>query len=73
MADNTIYDLLDEVNCADSCEAVTALCELIDELLKDISTVDLIQQGIDGVISHCHSPRFLHLKMRGVFSWRCGL
>ena len=36
MADNTIYDLLDEVNCADSCEAVTALCELIDELLKDI-------------------------------------
>ena len=22
MADNTIYDLLDEVNCADSCEAV---------------------------------------------------
>ena len=29
MADNTIYDLLDEVNCADSCEAVTALCELI--------------------------------------------
>ena len=26
MADNTIYDLLDEVNCADSCEAVTALC-----------------------------------------------
>ena len=39
MADNTIYDLLDEVNCADSCEAVTALCELIDELLKDISTL----------------------------------
>ena len=36
MADNTIYDLLDEVNCADSCEAVTALCALIDELLKDI-------------------------------------
>ena len=36
-----------------------------------ISTVDLIQQVIDGVISHCHSPRFLPLKMRGVFSWRC--
>ena len=36
-----------------------------------ISTVDLIQQVIDGVISHCHSPRFLYLKMRGVFSWRC--
>ena len=29
MADNTIHDLLDEVNCADSCEAVTALCALI--------------------------------------------
>ena len=41
MADNTIYDLLDEVNCADSCEAVTALCELIDELLKDILHLEL--------------------------------
>ena len=41
MADNTIYNLLDEVNCADSCEAVTALCELIDELLKDIQHLEL--------------------------------
>lgn len=42
MADNTtIYDLLDEVNCADSCEAVAALCELIDELLKDIQHLEL--------------------------------
>ena len=41
MADNTIYDLLDEVSCADSCEAVTALCELIDELLKDIQHLEL--------------------------------
>ena len=41
MADNTIYDLLDEVNCADPCEAVTALCELIDELLKDIQHLEL--------------------------------
>ena len=41
MADNTIYDLLDEVNCADSCEAVTALCKLIDELLKDIQHLEL--------------------------------
>lgn len=41
MSDNTIYDLLDEVNCADSCEAVTALCELIDELLKDIQHLEL--------------------------------
>lgn len=36
LADNTIYDMLDEVNYANSCEAVTALCALIDELLKDI-------------------------------------
>ena len=41
MADNSIYDLLDEVNCADSCEAVTALCGLIDELLKDIQHLEL--------------------------------
>ena len=49
MADNTIYDLLDEVNCADSCEAVTALCELIDELLKDIQHLEL----------ECISTRYL--------------
>ena len=36
MANKTIYALLDEDNCVDSCEAVTSLCELIDELLKDI-------------------------------------
>ena len=49
MADNTIYDLLDEVNCADSCEAVTSLCELIDELLKDIQHLEL----------ECISTRYL--------------
>ena len=49
MVDNTIYDLLDEVNCADSCEAVTALCELIDELLKDIQHLEL----------ECISTRYL--------------
>ena len=49
MADNTIYDLLDEVNCADSCEAVTALCALIDELLKDIQHLEL----------ECISTRYL--------------
>ena len=49
MADNTIYDLLDEVNCADSCEAVTALCKLIDELLKDIQHLEL----------ECISTRYL--------------
>jgi|SRR5699024_742020 hypothetical protein len=41
MADNTIYDLLDEINCADPCEAVTALFELIDELLEDIQHLEL--------------------------------
>ena len=41
MSDSTIYDLLDEVNCADSCEAVTALCELVDELIKDIQHLEL--------------------------------
>ena len=49
MADNTIYDLLDEVNCADSCEAVTALCELISELLKNIQYLEL----------ECISTRYL--------------
>ena len=43
------YDLLDEVNCADSCEAVTALCELINELLKDIQHLEL----------ECISTRYL--------------
>lgn len=41
MIPNTIYDLSDEVNCSDSCEAVTAPCELIDELLKDIQHLEL--------------------------------
>ena len=54
MADNTIYDLLDEVNCADSCEAVTALCELIDELLKDIQHLEL----------ECISTRYLEYSGR---------
>ena len=40
-----------------------------DDGFAGISTVDLIQQVIDAIIGHCHSPRFLHLKMRGVFSW----
>ena len=41
MAANRIYDLLDEVNCADSCESVIALWALIDELLKDIQHIEL--------------------------------
>ncbi|MFR6333518.1 MAG: hypothetical protein ACLUOI_35230 [Eisenbergiella sp.] len=49
LADHTIYDLLDAVNCTDSCESVIALCELIDELLKDIQRLEL----------ECISTRYL--------------
>lgn len=49
MADIRDYDLLDELNCADSCEAVTAFCSLIDQLLKDIQHLEL----------ECISTRYL--------------
>ncbi len=39
---NTSYvDLLDEFNCADRCDAVIALCELVDNLVKDIQFLEL--------------------------------
>lgn len=41
MNDHPYLDLLDEVACADSCEAVTALCELIDQLIEDIQLLEL--------------------------------
>lgn len=42
MADEFVYyDLLDEVNCADTCEAVIALCELIDKLVADVEFLEL--------------------------------
>lgn len=41
MADNTIYNLLDEINCVNSCESVNALCKLVDELLQDIQHLKL--------------------------------
>ncbi len=41
MNDHPYLDLLDEVNCADSCEAVIALCELIDQLIEDIQVLEL--------------------------------
>ena len=41
MADFTYVDLMDEVNCADSCEAVIALCELVDKLIADIQFLEL--------------------------------
>ena len=41
MADYHYNDLLDEVNCADSCEAVIALCELVDKLVADVQFLEL--------------------------------
>ena len=49
MTDTTYYDLLDEVNCADTCEAVIALCELVDRLIADIQFLEL----------ECISTRYL--------------
>lgn len=49
MADYRNYDLQDELNCADSCEAVSALCVLIDQLLHDIQHLEL----------ECISTRYL--------------
>lgn len=43
------YDLPDEVNCADSCEAIIALCELVDKLVADIEFLEL----------ECISTRYL--------------
>lgn len=41
MNNNLDYELLDEVTCADSCEAVIALCELVDKLVADIEFLEL--------------------------------
>lgn len=49
MADYEYYDLLDEVNCSDKCEATIALCELIDKLIEDIQFLEL----------ECISTRYL--------------
>ena len=49
MADFKDYDLLDEVNCADSCEAVLYLCELVDRLVRDVQVLEL----------ECISTRYL--------------
>ena len=49
MTDTAYYDLLDEVNCADTCEAVIALCELVDRLIADIQFLEL----------ECISTRYL--------------
>lgn len=49
MADITSTDLLDEVDCSDSCEVVLALCELVDKLIADIQSLEL----------ECISTRYL--------------
>ena len=49
MTDRRDYDLLDEVNCADACDAVIALCELADKLVEDIQHLEL----------ECISTRYL--------------
>lgn len=43
------YDLLDELDCSNSCEAVTAFCTLVDRMLKDIQHLEL----------ECISTRYL--------------
>ena len=49
MTEISDYDILDEMSCADSCEAVTALCNLVDNLVKDIQHLEL----------ECISTRYL--------------
>ena len=41
MADKKNYDLFDEVNCSDSCEAIIAFCNLVDNLVKEIQHLEL--------------------------------
>ena len=49
MNDIPYIDLMDEVNCSDSCEAVIALCELVDKLVADVEFLEL----------ECISTRYL--------------
>lgn len=49
MVDSQDCDLLKEINCADSCEAVTALCDLVGNLVKGIQHLEL----------ECISTRYL--------------
>ena len=41
MDDIRNLDLLDEVDCSGSCEAVSALCLLVDKLVRDIQHLEL--------------------------------
>ena len=49
MADIPYDDLLNEVDCSGRCEAVIALCELVDKLIADIQFLEL----------ECISTRYL--------------
>lgn len=49
MADISRINLLDEMDCADSCDAVLALCELVDKLIADVQSLEL----------ECISTRYL--------------
>ena len=49
MTDIRNNDLMDEINCADSCEAIISLCELVDNLVKEIQHLEL----------ECISTRYL--------------
>lgn len=49
MANKRDKDLLDELNCADACEAITAFCSLVDKMVHDIQQLEL----------ECISARYL--------------
>lgn len=49
MTESQNYDLLDEVNCSDDCEAIAAFCTLVDHLLANIQHLEL----------ECISTRYL--------------
>lgn len=49
MTEPQILDLLDEYNCADTCDVTVAFCKLIDHLISDIQHLEL----------ECISTRYL--------------
>ena len=40
MMNQNYVDLWDEYNCADSCDAVLQLCELIDKMVEDVQYLE---------------------------------
>ena len=41
MNKSSYIDLIDEFDCADSCDAVIALCELVDNLVRDVQFLEI--------------------------------